>query len=230
MSDRPVLVVDDDPKIVSLIGAYLARAGYEVITAGDGMTAQRKIREELPRLVVLDVMLPQLDGLELTRALRERHHTVPILMMSARGALDDRLRGLVEGADDYLAKPFSPAELVERVNAILRRTEGSPDRIRRHGDLSIDLERHLVERAGRPVELSPAEYRLLVALVRAEGRVLSREQLLDELHGLAEADTLGRAIDVHMSRLRSKLGERATGQRYFATVRGVGYRAAAGQT
>src|SRR5438270_2291549 len=182
-SEAPVLVVDDDPKVVALVAAYLERSGFSVISTGDGASAERLIRQAEPRLVVLDVMLPRLDGLSLMRSLRGRHHPVPVLILSALGAIDDRLRGLAEGADDYLPKPFSPAELVERVSAILRRTEGAPAKRLVHHDLVIDLDRHTVERDGVPVRLSTTEFRLLVALVRAGGRVLTRDGLLDELHG-----------------------------------------------
>jgi DNA-binding response OmpR family regulator len=221
MSQAPVLVVDDDPKVVALVGAYLQRSGFPVVSAGDGETAERLIREAEPRLVVLDVMLPRLDGLSLMRSLRERHHPVPVLILSALGTVDDRLRGLAGGADDYLPKPFSPAELVERVNAILRRTEGEPGARLAHRDLVVDLDRHSVERDGDLIRLSPTEFRILAALVRARGRVLTRDQLLDELHGMGDADITPRSIDVHLSRLRGRLGR---GQEYFETIRGVGYR------
>jgi DNA-binding response OmpR family regulator len=225
MSEAPILVVDDDPKVVSLVSTYLQRAGHGVITASDGQEAERKIREDEPRLVVLDVMLPRIDGLALLRSLRERSHPVPVLMLSALGDLDDRLRGLGGGADDYLAKPFSPAELVERVAAILRRTEGPGSDVLVFHDLRIDLGRHRVERDGERLDLTLAEYRLLVALVRAAGRVLSRDQLLDELHGMAQGDVPDRSVDVHMARLRAKLGR---SRAYLATVRGAGYRAVEG--
>ena len=221
MSGPPILIVDDDQKVVALVRAYLQRAGFAVIGAADGETAERLIRDEDPRLVVLDVMLPRLDGLSLLRSLRERHHPV------ALGGPDERLAGLVDGADDYVAKPFSPAELVERVSAILRRTEGPGTDVLTFRDLRIDLARHDLERDGARIELTLAEYRLLVALVRARGRVLSRDQLLDELHGMGEADVPGRSIDVHIARLRGKLGR---DQHYVATVRGVGYRVVEDQT
>jgi DNA-binding response OmpR family regulator len=222
VSDAPILVVDDDPKVTALVGAYLERSGFSVLTAADGETAERLIREAAPRLVVLDVMLPRLDGLSLLRSLRERSHPVPVLILSALATVGHRLDGLAVGADDYLAKPFSPAELVQRVLAILRRTEGlQPPRLE-HRDLTIDVERRLVERDGAQVALSTAEFRLLVALVRSGSRVLTREQLLDELHGMGDTEVTARAIDVLISRLRARLGrDRA----YVDTVRGVGYRA-----
>ncbi|HEX6488765.1 MAG TPA: response regulator transcription factor [Candidatus Dormibacteraeota bacterium] len=222
--EAPVLVVDDDPKVVALVGAYLERAGFEVITATDGESAERLVREAEPRLVVLDVMLPRLDGLSLMRSLRDRHHPVPVLILSALGTLDDRLRGLADGADDYLPKPFSPAELVQRASAILRRAEGPSSRVLLHQDLTIDLDRHTVERNGEPLRLSPAELQILVALVRARGRVLTRDQLLDELHGLGELEVTPRSVDVHLSRLRSRLGR---DREYLETIRGVGYKSIA---
>jgi DNA-binding response OmpR family regulator len=223
VSEAPVLVVDDDPKVVALVGAYLRRSGFSVITAADGARAEQLIREAEPRLVVLDVMLPRLDGLSLMRSLRERHHPVPVLILSALGTVDDRLRGLADGADDYLPKPFSPAELVARVDAILRRTEGAAEKRLVHRDLVVDLERHTVERDGALVHLSTAEFQILSALIRARGRVLTRDGLLDELHGLGDADITARSIDVHLSRLRGRLGRE---RGYIETIRGVGYRAA----
>ena len=227
MSTEPVLVVDDDPKIVELVRAYLQRAGYEVITAGDGDVALQLVERTQPSLIVLDVMLPGLDGLLLTRHLRDSHNRVPILMMSARGRVDDRIRGLVEGADDYLAKPFSPAELVERVNAILRRsTPGSvPAATLKHADLEVDLDRREVRRGGEPIELSDLEFRMLVAVIEAQGRVLTRNRLIETVYGL-DRDVFGRTIDVAIRRLRAKLGDDSDSPRYISTVRGVGYRAA----
>lgn len=227
MSNGPVLVVDDDPKIVELVRAYLQRAGYEVITAGDGEVALQVVETTTLSLIVLDVMLPGLDGLLLTRHLRDTHNRVPILMMSARGRVDDRIRGLVEGADDYLAKPFSPAELVERVNAILRRSApgGAPTAALKHADLAVDLERREVRRRGEPIQLSDLEFRLLVAVIEAQGRVLTRNGLIEAVYG-QDREVFGRTIDVAVRRLRAKLGDDSDSPRYIATVRGVGYRAA----
>jgi two-component system, OmpR family, response regulator MtrA len=220
-----ILVVDDDPKIVALVQAYLFRAGFDVITAGDGPSALRLIRERRPRLVVLDLMLPELDGIEVTRAVR-RDSDVPILMLTARGALADRIRGLGEGADDYLAKPFAPSEVVARVQAILRRAAPPQRQLLHHADLEIDLERHEVLRGGEVLDLSQLEFRLLAALVEASGRVLSRDRLLDVLGGPHSDGVLERSVDVYVGRLRSKLGDDPEQPRYIATVRGTGYRAA----
>jgi DNA-binding response OmpR family regulator len=225
----PILVVDDDAKIVQLVRAYLEREGFPVITATDGRSALAAVRESQPRLVVLDVMLPELDGVAVTRTLRESSN-VPILMLSARSATTDRVRGINEGADDYLPKPFSPAELVVRVKAILRRTATTPASAThgelRHSDLVIDLDRHEVRRGTERITLSAVEFRLLVALAEAAGRVLSREFLLDTLYGAGEGEALDRTVDVYIGRLREKLGDDAEHPRYVVTVRGIGYRAA----
>jgi len=226
----PILVVDDDTKILNLVRAYLEREGFAVITASDGRAALAAVRESHPRLVVLDVMLPELDGIAVLRALRESSN-IPVLMLSARGAIADRVYGINEGADDYLAKPFSPAELVVRVKAILRRAETTTASTTRgelrHADLVIDVDRHEVRRGTDRIALSAAEFRLLVALVEGGGRVLSRELLLDTLHGAGESEALDRTVDVYVGRLREKLGDDAEHPRYVATVRGAGYRAAA---
>ena len=226
----PILVVDDDTKILNLVRAYLEREGFAVITASDGRAALAAVRESHPRLVVLDVMLPELDGIAVLRALRESSN-IPVLMLSARGAIADRVYGINEGADDYLAKPFSPAELVVRVKAILRRAETTTASATRgelrHADHVIDVDRHEVRRGTDRIALSAAEFRLLVALVEGGGRVLSRELLLDTLHGAGESEALDRTVDVYVGRLREKLGDDAEHPRYVATVRGAGYRAAA---
>jgi DNA-binding response OmpR family regulator len=230
-ADAPILVVDDDPKIVTLVRTYLERERYPVITAGDGQAALRAIEEQRPRLVVLDLMLPGLDGLSVMRRARALGET-PILVLSARGSTGDRILGLSEGADDYLPKPFSPAELVVRVRTILRRTERpladslAPDELLVCGDLVVDAGRHEARVGGHPIPLSALELRLLASLLDADGRALTRDQLLDGIHGAGEGDVLDRAIDVYVKRLREKLGDDANSPRYVATVRGVGYRAA----
>jgi DNA-binding response OmpR family regulator len=227
----PILVVDDDPKIVSLVKTYLEREGLRVITASDGQAALRAFGEFQPGLIVLDLMLPELDGLALMRIIRERSD-VPIVMLSARALVADRVYGIHEGADDYLAKPFSPAELVVRVKAVLRRAKDSNGigvirGVLEHADLTIDLDRVEVRRGGKAVSLTPAEFRLLVALVQARGRVLTRQALLDSLYGASQGDALERTVDVHIGRLRDKLGEEVGAPRYIVTVRGLGYRAVA---
>src|SRR5215212_9427914 len=185
--DAPILVVDDDPKIVALVRTYLERERYPVITASDGPGALRAIERASPRLVVLDLMLPGLDGLAVIRRARALGET-PILVLSARGSTGDRILGLSEGADDYLPKPFSPAELVVRVRTILRRTERRaavvpPGTMLVLGDLEADPARHRVTVGGEEIVLSALELRLLGALLAADGRVLTRDQLLDAIHG-----------------------------------------------
>jgi DNA-binding response OmpR family regulator len=227
----PILVVDDDPKIVTLVRTYLERERFRVITAADGRAAMRAIEETPPRLVVLDLMLPEIDGLAIIRRTRALGD-IPILVLSARGSTGDRIQGLSEGADDYLPKPFSPAELVARVRTILRRAErDGPESLDtnvvfRSGDLEVDVARHLVTVDGREAALSILELRLLTALLGADGRILNRDQLLDAIHGAGEADVTDRAIDVYVKRLREKLGDDPAAPRYVATVRGAGYRAA----
>ena len=219
-----ILVVDDDLKIVNLVRAYLVAAGFDVITAGDGLTALDKAATFRPRLLILDLMLPGLDGLEVTRRLRETSG-LPILMLTARGSVAERIRGLAAGADDYLVKPFSPAELVARVEAILRRVADEPEEMLiRHRDLEVDVARHEVRRDGRRVDLSSLEFSMLAAILMARGRVLSRDQLTESI-GAADSDlVLGRSVDVYVFRLRQKLGDSADHPNYIQTVRGVGYR------
>jgi DNA-binding response OmpR family regulator len=225
----PILVVDDDPKIVALVRTYLERERFDVVTAGDGAAALEAIDAYQPRLVVLDLMLPEVDGLSVIRRARAMGET-PILVLSARGAVGDRIVGLSEGADDYLPKPFSPAELVARVRTILRRTERNREPWRGIrlgcGDLELDAERFMATVGGRPIDLSALEIRLLWALLDADGRVLTRDALLDAIHGEGEGDVTDRAIDVYVKRLREKLGDDPAAPRYIATVRGAGYRAA----
>ncbi len=239
----PILVVDDDAKIVRLVRTYLERDGFTVVTAADGPAALDAIETHEPALVVLDLMLPELDGRAVIRAVRrdeEAAHT-PILVLSARSSTIDRIAGLEDGADDYLPKPFSPAELVLRVRSILRRatppvgtatpaaTTGTADAgpIIRHADLTIDPARHEVRRDdGSTIDLTRVEFRLLTSILGADGRVLSRDQLLDAVYGHEAAEVLDRTIDVHIRRLRDKLDDDPAVPRYIQTVRGVGYRAA----
>lgn len=223
----PILVADDDAKIVQLVRTYLECEGFSVIGASDGREALAAVRERRPRLVVLDLMLPELDGLAVMRMVRE-DSAVPILILSARGSTADRVLGIGEGADDYLPKPFSPTELVVRVKAILRRSETASVQKGTlvFRDLVVDLDRQEVRRDGTIIALTGAEFKLLAALVRAEGRILSREALLDALYGEAEADVLDRTVDVYIRRLRDKLGDDPDRPRYIATVRGAGYRSA----
>ena len=230
---RPILVVDDDRKIVALVRAYLEREGFTVITAYDGREALSQARAEDPALIVLDLMLPELDGYEVMRLLRA-DTDVPVLMLTARSSLPERIIGLEKGADDYLPKPFSPAELVVRVKAVLRRVDQpgkAPVAAAKattliQNDLTIDTERYEVRRGDELVPLTPVEFKLLVTLVAADGRALTRDQLLDAVYGSDDGDVLDRTIDVHVGRLREKLGDDAEQPLYVMTVRGVGYRAA----
>jgi DNA-binding response OmpR family regulator len=231
----PILVVDDDAKIVRLVRTYLERDGFSVVTAADGPAALDAIETHSPALVVLDLMLPELDGRAVIRAVRRDTEAgrTPIIILSARSSTIDRIAGLEDGADDYLPKPFSPAELVLRVKSILRRSgaAGPPDTQRpepiiRHADLTIDPGRHDVRRGDDIIDLTRVEFRLLTAILAADGRVLSRDQLLDAVYGNEAADVLDRTIDVHIRRLRDKLDDDPDAPRYVQTVRGVGYRAA----
>jgi DNA-binding response OmpR family regulator len=213
------------------VRTYLERAGYRVTEAADGRSAISAIALEMPLLVVLDVMLPEVDGIAVLKAVRRTDRT-PVIILSARGLVDDRIAGLAAGADDYLPKPFSPAELVLRVQRILERagndaaaTAAGHEPIH-HGDLVLDRERHEVRVRERPVALTAVEFRLLATLLEADGRVLTRDQLLDAVYGQDESEILDRTVDVHIGRLRDKLGDDADAPHYVATVRGVGYRAA----
>jgi DNA-binding response OmpR family regulator len=222
-----VLVVDDDPKIADLVRMYLERAGFEVAVAADGLGALRLMREIAPALIVLDLMLPGVDGNTVARIAREEAG-VPIVMLTALGSTRDRVSGLEAGADDYMAKPFAPSELVARVRSVLRRaTQAQPAAALRHGHLMLDVEQHRVELAGRSVELSPAEFEILAALLEAGGRVVTRDQLINRLHPRGEGID-DRSIDVYIGRLRVRLGDSSARPRFVLTVRGVGYRMGGG--
>jgi DNA-binding response OmpR family regulator len=221
---RRVLVVDDEPKILDVVRDYLAAAGFAVTTAADGTAALASARSQPPDLVVLDLGLPGLDGLDVARELRTRS-PVPIVMLTARGEETDRVLGLELGADDYLVKPFSPRELVARVRAVLRRTDGAVAARERFavGEVVVDTSRRQVTVAGRPVELTATEFDLLAHMARQPGRVFTRAQLLDVVHGVA-VESYGRAIDAHVKNLRRKLEPDRHRPRYVLTVHGVGYR------
>jgi two-component system, OmpR family, alkaline phosphatase synthesis response regulator PhoP len=220
-----ILVVDDEPKITQLVRDYLERAGFGVVTAGDGREALMRARTEHPDLVVLDLGLPQLDGLDVTRRLR-RDADVPIIMLTARDDETDKLIGLELGADDYVTKPFSPRELVARVRAVLRRRDrADADDVLRVGELELDLPRMRLKVAGRVVELTATEFTLLAAMARQPGRVFTRAQLLDAIHGVA-FESYERAIDAHVKNVRRKIEPAPHDPRYLLTVYGVGYRLA----
>lgn len=220
-----ILIVDDEPKIVRLVADYLAAAGFDVVKASTGDEALMRARTESPDLVVLDIGLPGLDGLEVTRALR-RIGDVPIIMLTARDDETDRIIGLELGADDYVTKPFSPREVVARVRAVLRRHAriGEAELIRA-GELALDVARMRVRRGNESVELTATEFALLAAMARQPGRVFTRAQLLDAIHGVA-FESYERAIDAHVKNIRRKLEPDARAPRHLLTVYGVGYRLA----
>jgi DNA-binding response OmpR family regulator len=222
--NRTVLVVDDDKKIVELVALYLRKDGYNVLSAYDGREALETARSKQPDLVVLDLMLPELDGADVCRLLRHESR-VPIIMLTARSTDADKLSGLNMGADDYVTKPFSPPELVARVRAVLRRAhpddEPSEDLI--FDGLSISFIRHEVLSQGKTVNLTPTEFRLLEVLARDPRRVFSRAELLDRAFG-SEYDGLERTVDVHIMNLRRKIEAEPSRPRYVGTVPGVGYR------
>ncbi len=218
-----VLVVDDEPRILQLVRDYLERAGFAVSTAREGPEALMRARQDRPDLIVLDLGLPGLDGLEVTRRLR-RDSGVPIIMLTARDDETDKVVGLELGADDYVTKPFSPRELAARVRAVLRRhaADAGGDVIRA-GDVVLDVPRLRVEVAGRAISLTATEFQLLTALARQPGRVFTRSQLLDAIHGVA-FESYERAIDAHVKNIRRKLEPEPRTPRYLLTVYGVGYR------
>jgi len=219
-----ILVVDDEQKIVKVVKAYLEQAGYQVVTAYDGQEALTVFRHEKPALVVLDLMLPKIDGFEVCRTM-QREADVPIIMLTARVEETDRLIGLELGADDYVTKPFSPKELVARVRAVLRRgrkTAEKPETITA-GDVVIDLARHTVTVRGQPVDLTPTEFDMLAVMAQNPGRVFSRLQLLDQVQGEAY-EGYERTIDAHIKNLRQKIEANPKEPQYIVTVYGVGYK------
>lgn len=224
---KTILVVDDEPGIVTIVRDYLEKAGFRVLTAGDGETALRLARLEPPNLMVLDGMLPGMDGLDVIRSLRgdPALHQMSVIMLTARVDETDRLVGLELGADDYVIKPFSPREVVARVRAVLRRAEGtatySPSI--RAGDLLIDIERHAVRLGNAPVDLTATEFELLVTLARHPGRPFTRAQLVESVY-TDSFEGYDRSIDAHIKNLRRKIGDDAHNPRYIHMVYGVGYR------
>ena len=220
-----VLVVDDDPKIRELLRLYVEREGHRVAFASDGMEALVQARVRSPDLVLLDVMLPGLDGFEVCRQLREASD-IPILLLTARSGDSDKVVGLDLGADDYIVKPFSPRELMARVRVQLRR-HGSPDGddpILEAAGLVLDPSAVEVALDGAPIDVTPIEFRLLHTLMRRAGRVFSRDELIGAVHGNEPIGIIDRTIDVHLGRLRHKLGDSAADPRFIATVRTIGYK------
>jgi two-component system alkaline phosphatase synthesis response regulator PhoP len=221
---KTILVVDDEVKIIRLARDYLENAGYSVLSSGLGENALAIAHAEQPDLVVLDLGLPDLDGLDVCRRLRT-HSNVPIIMLTARDEESDKLVGLELGADDYITKPFSPKELVARVRAVLRRVEVGiePREQLRAGDLTLDVPRMRLTRGDQAIELTPTEFELLAALASQPGRIFTRAQLLDAVHGVA-IESYERAIDAHIKNIRKKLEPNPREPRYILTVYGVGYR------
>ena len=219
-----ILVVEDEMQIARNLRDYLEVAGYEVTVVGDGTAALSSARGDRPDLMVLDLGLPGVNGLDVARELR-RTSMIPIVMLTARGEETDRIVGLELGADDYLVKPFSPKELVARVRAVLRRASGTSAsaEILRAGDVEVDLPKMRAKVEGRTVDLTPTEFQLLTTFVREPGRVFTRGQLLDALHGVT-IDSYERAIDAHVKNLRRKIEPEVGRPRYVLTVHGVGYR------
>jgi two-component system alkaline phosphatase synthesis response regulator PhoP len=221
---KQILVVDDEPGIVEVCRDYLERAGFKVIIAGNGPDALTIARTKQPDLVVLDLGLPKMDGLDVTRALR-KHSNVPIIMLTARVEESDKLIGLELGADDYLTKPFSPRELVARVRAVLRRSDIGPERgdVIRAGEVTLDVPRMQARVGRQSVELTSTEFELLAMMMRQPGRVFTRGQLLDAVRG-EQVESFDRAIDAHVKNLRRKLEPDPRSPRYLLTVYGVGYK------
>jgi DNA-binding response OmpR family regulator len=227
MVGNRILVVDDENIVREVVERYLAREGFQVSVAADGEAALRLARSEHPDLVVLDLMLPRVDGLEVCRRLRAEGN-VPIIMLTAKGEETDRVVGLTLGADDYMVKPFSPRELVARVQAVLRRAQGPPSAGQGRGailwpDFSLDLGTRAVEVRGRPVDLTPKEFDLLAFLASNPNQVFSREQLLEQVWDYKYAGDTS-TVTVHMRRLREKVEENPVRPRYLKTVWGVGYK------
>jgi len=228
MAGKKVLVVDDDVKTVELVRLYLDRDGYQVLTAYDGVEALHLARESSPDLIVLDLMLPDIDGLEVCRTLRHESD-VPIIMLTARTTDQDKLMGLDLGADDYVTKPFSPSELAARVRAVLRRLPGErgPEEIK-SGELSMNFTTHEAWFAGKPLNLTSVEFKLLGVLAKEPGRVFSRANLIEEALGY-DFEGFDRTIDVHILNLRRKLELDPSHPKYIKTIYGVGYKFTGGE-
>ncbi len=221
---KKILVVDDEKKMVTVLRGYLEQAGFSVIAAYDGQEALTAFRHEHPALLLLDLNLPGMDGLDVARTLR-RESSVPIIMVTARFEETDRLIGLELGADDYILKPFSPREVVARVRAVLRRVEGDTTTasVLQAGDLTLDLTKHTAVLGKEPLDLTPTEFDLLATLMQNPGRAFTRMQLLDRIQGEA-FEGYERTVDAHIKNLRQKLGDNSQSPRFILTVFGVGYK------
>ncbi|MGD8701866.1 MAG: response regulator transcription factor [Desulfosarcina sp.] len=224
--NKTILIVEDDHNTASLIALYLEREGFSALTAGNGASGLDLAGRHHPDLVILDLMIPEVDGWEVCRRLRQNSE-VPVIMLTARGEEIDRVAGLTLGADDYVVKPFSPRELVARVKAVLRRTspavrQAEPRLI--HGPVCLDLEKRRLTVDGKTVSLTPHEYALLAGLMAAPGRTFTRDELLQHLYPRGEAVVIDRVVDVHIGKLRQKIEPTPAEPRYILTVRGLGYR------
>lgn len=221
---KTILVVDDEERLVSLVDAYLTQEGFRVVTADNGRTALFQARQEKPDLIILDIMMPEMDGYEFMRVHRKERGT-PIIMLTARIEENDRVLGLELGADDYMTKPFSPRELTARVRAVLRRTgqDLPAAEVLRVADVALDRTSHLVKVGDRAVDLTPSEFDLLATLMASPGRAFSRFDLLDRIQGVSY-EGYERTVDVHVKNLRSKIEANPRKPRYIETVYGVGYR------
>jgi two-component system alkaline phosphatase synthesis response regulator PhoP len=220
-----ILIVEDEPDMVLGLKDNFEFEGYEVVTAGDGQSGLERARTQKPDLVILDIMLPKLSGLEVCKTLRGEGFTTPIVMLTARGQEIDKVVGLELGADDYVTKPFSIRELLARVRAILRRTDGTRKRLQRYrfSDVELDFEAYRAQKGGQPLELSPREFELLRYLIERKGETVSRDKLLEDVWGY-ESYPSTRTVDTHIAKLRAKIGDSGSDPRYIMTIHGVGYK------
>jgi two-component system alkaline phosphatase synthesis response regulator PhoP len=220
-----ILIVEDEPDMVLGLKDNFEFEGYEVLTASDGQAGLERARSQKPDLVVLDIMLPRLSGLEVCKTLRGEGFEGPIIMLTARGQEIDKVVGLELGADDYVTKPFSIRELLARVRAILRRTEGKKKRLRRYrfSDLELDFEAYRATKGGQPLDLSPREFELLRYLIERKGETVSRDRLLEDVWGY-ESYPSTRTVDTHIAKLRAKIGDSGSEPRWILTIHGVGYK------
>ena len=224
-NEKIILIIEDDPNTLSLIALYLEREGFRAITANDGEQGLSLAEQHPPDLVILDLMLPKIDGWEVCRRLQQQSR-VPVIMLTARGEEIDRVAGLTLGADDYVVKPFSPRELVARVKSVLRRsqtTRTDSKKILSHGQVILDLENRRLNVKNHPVSLTPHEYNLLKALMNRPGRTFTRDELLNRLYPEGDTTVIDRVVDVHIGKLRQKIEPDPSDPTYILTVRGIGY-------
>ncbi len=220
-----ILIVEDEPDMVLGLKDNFEFEGYEVVTAADGLVGLERARSQKPDLVILDIMLPRLSGLEVCKILRSEGHDLPIILLTARGQEIDKVVGLELGADDYVTKPFSIRELLARVRAILRRSEGTKKRLSRYrfADIDLDFEGYKAQKDDAPLELSPREFDLLRYLIERKGETVSRERLLEDVWGY-ESYPSTRTVDTHIAKLRAKIGDSGSEPRFILTIHGMGYK------